>query len=93
VKAREAVTENASTVEVTATDLLVGDVIKGTDGRYYAVKTLPEQSPNQQEYAIPNISFLVTEVKEDRTPIGNSDGEKRAIHAEDAVLDVLTPRP
>jgi hypothetical protein len=92
-KAREVVAESASTVEVTATDLRIGDVVKGIDGRYYAVNTLPEPSPHQQEYAVPHITFLVTEVNEDRTPIANSEGEKRTIHEEDAVLDVLTPRP
>jgi hypothetical protein len=92
-KAREAVAESASTVEVTATDLRIGDVVKAIDGRYYAVNTLPEPSLHQEEYAVPHITFLVTEVNEDRTPKANGEGEKRTIHEEEAVIDVLTPRP
>ncbi len=83
-------TENTSTVPVTAPDLRVGDVIKWPDGRYYAVDTLPEPGRYQEEYSAPLIAIWVTEMNEDMTPAGNSE---RQVHAEDAVLDVLTPRP
>jgi hypothetical protein len=78
-------------VEVTATDLRVGDVVKAVDGHYYLVDTRPEQGLERDEYSSPHITFLATEVNADRTPVANS--EKRTVHAEDAVLDVLTPRP
>jgi hypothetical protein len=87
---REAVTENASTVPVTATDLRVGDVIKWSDGRYYAVDTLPEPGHYSQEYSEPEMSILVTEMNEDMTPMTNS---KKVRHSDAAVLDVVTPRP
>jgi hypothetical protein len=83
------VTENASTVPVTATDLRVGDVIKWIDGRYYAVDSLPEPG-YPQEYADPRTAVWVTALNEDMTRVTNST---KVIHADEAVLDVLTPRP
>ena len=83
-------TENASTVPVTATDLRVGDVIKWQDGRYYAVNTLPEAGHYPQEYSEPKMAIWVTEMNEDMIPVTNST---KQIHADNAVLDVLTPRP
>lgn len=83
--------ENTSTVEVIATDLRIGDVVKGIDGHYYTVDSTPERGLERDEYAAPHITFLATEVNPDRTPVANS--EQRAVHAEDAVLEVLTPRP
>jgi hypothetical protein len=80
------VTENT----LTAPDLRVGDVIKWPDGRYYAVDTLPEPSRYPEEYEGPRIASWVTEMNADLAPIAN--GEKQ-VHSEDAVLDVLTPRP
>lgn len=82
-------TENISTVPVIATDLRVGDVFKGSDGRYYTVDTPPEPI-RLQEYSAANIAFRVTEMNEDMTPVANST---RVIHEEDAELEVLTPRP
>jgi len=84
-------TENIATEPVTATDLRVGDVIKAIDGRYYVVDTRPEQGLERDEYSVPHITYLATEVNTDRTPVAKS--EMRTLHAEDAVLDVLTPRP
>jgi hypothetical protein len=90
-EAREAVSEDTSTEPVTAPDLLVGDVIKGTDGHYYAVDTRPEPSQERQEYPVPHIALRVTEMNGDMSQVTNS--EKRVILSQDAVLDVLTPRP
>lgn len=83
-------TENTSTVPVIATDLRVGDVFKGSDDHYYTVDTPPEPSRYLQEYSAPNIAIRVTEMNEDMTPVANST---KQVHEEDAVLDVLTPRP
>ena len=83
-------TENTSTVPVIATDLRVGDVFKGSNGRYYTVDTRPEPSRYLEEYSAPLIAIQVTEMNEDMTPVANSI---RQVHEEDVVLDVLTPRP
>jgi hypothetical protein len=83
-------TENAFTVPVTATDLRVGDVIKWSDGRYYAVDTPPESGDRSEEYSEPKIAVFVTEVNDNKTPVGNSGKQE---HAQEAILDVLTPRP
>jgi hypothetical protein len=83
--------EGTSTEPVIASDLQVGDVIKASDGHYYAVDTRPEPSPERQEYPTPNIAMWVTQMNDDMTPVANS--EKRVIHAQDVVLDVLIPRP
>jgi hypothetical protein len=83
-------TENAFTVPVTATDLRVGDVFKWSDDRYYAVDSLLESGNQSEEYSEPKIAVCVTEVNDDRTPVGNSGKQE---HAPEAVLDVLTPRP
>jgi hypothetical protein len=91
VEAREAVSEDTSTVPVSAPDLQVGDVIKASNGRYYAVDTLPEASRERQEYPTPHIVLQVTEMNGDMTQVANS--EKRVVLTQDAVLDVLTPRP
>lgn len=91
VEAREAVSEDTSTVPVSAPDLQVGDVIKASNGRYYAVDTLPEASRERQEYPTPHIVLQVTEMNGDMTQVAN--GEKRVVLTQDAVLDVLTPRP
>jgi len=91
VEAREAVSEDTSTVPVTAPDLQVGDVIKSSDGHYYAVDTRPEPSRERQEYPVPHIAMRVTEMNADMTQVANS--EKRVVFSQDAVLDVLTPRP
>jgi hypothetical protein len=91
VEAREAVTEDASTVPVTAPDLQVGDVIKESDGHYYAVDTRPEPSKERQEYPVPHIVMWVTEMNGDMSHAAN--GERRVIYPQDAVLNVLTPRP
>jgi hypothetical protein len=91
VEAREAVREDASTVPVTAPDLQVGDVIKESDGHYYAVDSRPEPSAERQEYPVPHIMMWVTEMNGNMIRSGN--GEKRVIYPQDAVLDVLAPRP
>jgi len=91
VEAREAVSEDTSTVPVSVPDLQVGDVIKASNGHYYAVDTLPELSTEQQEYPVPHIMMWVTEMNGDMIHAANS--EKRVIYPQDAVLDVLTPRP
>ena len=91
VEAREAVSEDTSTVPVSAPDLQVGDVIKASNGRYYAVDTLPEASRERQEYPTPHIVLQVTEMNGDMTQVAN--GEKRVVLTQDAVLEVLTPRP
>jgi hypothetical protein len=91
VEAREAVSEDTSTVPVSAPDLQVGDVIKASNGHYYAVDTLPEASRERQEYPTPHIVLQVTEMNGDMTQVAN--GEKRVVLTQDAVLDVLTPRP
>jgi hypothetical protein len=85
------VSEDTSTEPVIASDLQVGDVIKASDGHYYAVDTLPEQSQYRQEYSVPHIAIVVTEVNDDMTEVANS--EKRVALTQDAVLDVLKPRP
>jgi hypothetical protein len=90
-EAREAVSDDTSTVPVTATDLQVGDVIKGEDGHYYAVDTLPEPSRERQEYPVPHIVMQVTEMNSDM--IQPANGGKRMVFPQDAVLDVLKPRP
>jgi hypothetical protein len=91
VEAREAVNEDAPTEPVTAPELQVGDVIKAWNGHYYAVDTRPEPSQERQEYPVPRIAMRVTEMNGDMTQVPN--GEKRVVLAQDAVLDVLTPRP
>lgn len=48
-------------------------------------------SKERQEYPVPHIALRVTEMNGDMTQIPNS--EKRIVLAQDAVLDVLTPRP
>ena len=83
--------EDAPTEPVTAPELQVGDVIKASNGHYYAVDTRPEPSPERQEYPVPHIAMRVTEMNGDMTQVPN--GEKRVVLAQDAVLDVLTPRP
>jgi hypothetical protein len=85
------VSEDTSTVPVSAPDLQVGDVIKASNGHYYAVDTLPEASRERQEYPTPHIVLQVTEMNGDMTQVAN--GEKRVVLTQDAVLDVLTPRP
>jgi hypothetical protein len=83
-------TENASSVPVTAEDLQVGDVIKWPDGRYCAVDSLPDSHRYPQEYAVPKFSVWVTELNQDMTP---SAQRSKEIYSQDAVFDVLTPRP
>ena len=83
--------EDTSTEPVIAADLQVGDVIKAPNGHYYAVDTLPEASRERQEYPTPHIVLQVTEMNGDMTQVANS--EKRAVLTQDAVLEVLTPRP
>jgi hypothetical protein len=83
-------TEGAFFVPVTATDLRVGDVIKWSDGRYYAVDSLLDSDNHSEEYSEPKMAVCVTEVNDDRTPVGNSGKQE---HAPQAVLNVLTPRP
>ena len=83
--------EDTSTVPVTAADLQVGDVIKATDGHYYAVDTRPEPGRERGEYAEPHIVISVTQMNDDMIQVPNSG--KRVVHAQDAVLNVLTPRP
>jgi hypothetical protein len=85
------VSEDTSTEPVTAADLHVGDVIKASDGRYYVVDTGPESEPERAEYLTPNIAITVTEVNGDLTRVANT--ERRVVHAQDAVLDVLRPGP
>jgi hypothetical protein len=87
------VSEETSTEPVTAADLRVGDVIKAIDGHYYAVDSGPEPGHDGDEYAEPNVVIYVTEVNGDLTPVANSEKEKRVVHAQDAVLDVLRPAP
>jgi hypothetical protein len=91
VEAREAVSEETSTEPVIAADLQVGDVIKAPNGHYYAVDTRPEPSREREEYPTPHIVMQVTEMNGDMTQVANS--EKRAVLTQDAVLEVLTPRP
>ena len=83
--------EDTSTEPVIAPDLQVGDVIKASNGHYYAVDTRPEPSSERQEYPVPHIVMWVTEMNGDMSQVTNS--EKRVILSQDAVLDVLTPRP
>lgn len=83
--------EDAPTEPVTAPELQVGDVIKASNGHYYAVGTQPEPSQERQEYPVPHIAMRVTEMNGDMTQVPNS--EKRVVIAQDAVLDVLKPRP
>ena len=83
--------EDTSTEPVIAADLQVGDVIKAPNGHYYAVDTLPEPSREREEYPTPHIVMQVTEMNGDMTQVANS--EKRAVLTQDAVLEVLTPRP
>lgn len=83
-------TQSASTVPVTAEDLQVGDVICWPDGHYCAVDTLPESGRYEQEYAEPKLAVWVTEVNADKAPIGQST---REIYSQDAVFQVMTPRP
>jgi hypothetical protein len=85
------VSEDSSTVSVTAPDLQVGDVIKASDGHYYSVDTRPEPSSERQEYPVPHLVMSVTEMNGNMVP--SSDGEKRIVYPQDAVVDVLTPRP
>ena len=83
--------EDTPTEPVTAADLQVGDVIKASNGHYYAVDTRPQPSREPEEYPTPHIVLQVTEMNGDLTQVANS--EKRAVLTQDAVLDVLTPRP
>ena len=83
--------EDTFTVPVMAADLQVGDVIKASDGHYYAVDTLPKPSLERQEYPEPHITIWVTEMNDDMTQVANS--EQLVVHSEDVVLDVLIPRP
>jgi hypothetical protein len=85
------VSEDSSTVSVTAPDLQVGDVIKASDGHYYSVDTRPEPSSERQEYPVPHLVMSVTEMNGNMVRSG--DGEKRIVYPQDAVVDVLTPRP
>jgi hypothetical protein len=91
VEAREAVSEDTSTEPVIASDLQVGDVIKGSNGHYYAVDTRPQPSREPEEYPTPHIVLQVTEMNGDLTQVANS--EKRMVLTQDAVLDVLRPGP
>lgn len=91
VEARKAVSEDAPTEPVTAPELQVGDVIKAWDGHFYAVDTPPVPSQERQEYPVPHMAMRVTEMNGDMTQVPNS--EKRVVLAQDAVLNVLTPRP
>ena len=83
--------EDTSTEPVIAADLQVGDVIKAPNGHYYAVDTRPQPSREPEEYPTPHIVLQVTEMNGDLTQVANS--EKRAVLTQDAVLDVLAPRP
>jgi hypothetical protein len=85
------VSEDAPTEPVIAADLQVGDVIKASNGRYYAVDTLPEPSRERQEYPEPHVAIWVTEMNDDMTQVENSG--QRVVHSQDVVLDVLIPRP
>jgi hypothetical protein len=85
------VSDDPSTVPVIASDLRVGDVIKGSDGHYYAVDTRPEPSPERQEYPVPHLVVSVTEMNGDRTHVVG--GGQRLIFPQDADLTVLAPRP
>jgi hypothetical protein len=85
------VTEETSTEPVIASDLRVGDVIRTPDGRHYAVDTQPEPNPENQEYPVPHIFLQVTEMNADLTEV--EKGENRLVLAQDADLDVLSPRP
>jgi hypothetical protein len=82
--------DDAFTVPVTATDLRVGDVIKWPGGRYYVVDTPPESGARSEEYSEPKVAVRVTEMNDDLARVGNSAAQ---VHAPEAVLDVLTPRP
>jgi hypothetical protein len=84
------VTEDAFTVQVTVTDLRVGDVIKRPSGHYYAVDTPPESGARSEEYSEPKVVVCVTEMNDDMVRVGNSATQ---LHPPEAVLDVLTPRP
>jgi hypothetical protein len=84
------VTEDAFTVQVTVTDLRVGDVIKRPNGRYYAVDTPPESGARSEEYSEPKVVVFVTEMDGDMDRVGISATQ---LHPPEAVLDVLTPRP
>ena len=83
-------TDDGFTIPVTATDLRVGDIIKWSDGRYYAVDTPPESGDHSEEYSEPKVAVYVTEVNGNQTPVGNSGKQE---HAPEAVLNVLMPRP
>ena len=83
--------EDTSTEPVIASDLQVGDVIKGSNGHYYAVDTRPQPSREPEEYPTPHIVLQVTEMNGDLTQVANS--EKRMVLTQDAVLDVLRPGP
>ena len=88
-------TEDAFTVQVTVTDLRVGDVIKWPGGRYYTVDTPPESGGHSEEYSEPKVVVFVTEMDGDEM---NGDMYRVGIsatqvHAPQAVLDVLIPRP
>ena len=82
--------EDTSTMPVTAEDLRVGDVIRWPDGRYYSVDTPPESSRYPQEYSPLRMAVWVTQMNADMVPVANS---AKQVHSPDAVLDVLTPRP
>ena len=84
-------TQDSATEPVIASDLQEGDVIKTPDGRFYAVDTRPQPSRENQEYPVPHVVLQVTELNADRSQVEN--GENRLVLAQDADLDVLTPRP
>jgi hypothetical protein len=84
------VTGIAATVPVAVDDLRVGDVITWSDGRRYAVVTVPVSSSYPQEYAPFRVMIWVTEINPDTT---RTPGREKQVHSPDAVLNVLTPRP
>jgi len=84
------VADSAFTVPVTVTDLRVGDVIKWSDGRYYVVDTAPETGAWSGEYSEPKVAVFVTEMNVALYRMGDSASQ---VHAPEAVLNVLMPRP
>lgn len=83
-------TDIAATVPVAVDDLRVGDVIRWSDGRRYAVVSVPVSSRYPQEYAPFRVMIWVTEINPDMT---RALGREKQVHSPDAVLNVLTPRP
>jgi len=84
------VTQSVFTVPVTVTDLRVGDVIMWSDGRYYVVDTSPASGAWSGEYSEPKVAVCVTEMNSALDRVGSSATQ---VHAPEAVLDVLMPRP